>query len=308
MNVVGETHVGQLYSITGNLLASATFTGETGTGWQNVMFSTPVTITPNTPYVAAYFSSLGNYIGTANYFTNPVQNIPLTGLANDDPNGPNGVYVYTGVPAFPITTSGVAPNYWVDALFSEGSQPLPVQYLYFNANKQGDNVTLRWATANEQNNEGFEVQRSADGTSWAVLGFVAGIGNSQTEKDYQYLDQNLPGGTYYYRLRQIDYDGHSAISKVVQISIADGQSLELLQNRPNPFNNSTTIGIVIPKAGRVQLMLYDQFGRPVRQIMDEYKMPGTYNIQVYRNGLSSGIYYYKLNALGQSIAMKMTIL
>jgi len=65
---------------------------------------------------------------------------------------------------------------------------------------------------------------------------------------------------------------------------------------------------VIPKSGRVQLLLYDQMGKPVQQIMDEFKMPGTYNVQVNRNGLSSGIYYYKLNALGQTIVRKMTIL
>ena len=84
--------------------------------------------------------------------------------------------------------------------------------------------------------------------------------------------------------------------------------LDLKQNRPNPFNNSTTIDIIIPKGGLVQLMLYDQMGRPVQQLLNEYKEPGTYSIQVNRNGMSSGNYYYKMNALGQSLVRKMTVL
>jgi hypothetical protein len=196
----------------------------------------------------------------------------------------------------------------VDVLFTVGSGPLPVQYLNFSVSKQGDDARLLWTTAMEENNKGFEIQRSTDASSWTEIAFVAGAGNSQTSKDYQWLDKNLKAGNYYYRLRQVDYDGKSHFSKIVQVRFGGNLSLELRQNRPNPFNSSTTIDILMPKAGRVQLILYDQMGRPVQQLMDEFKMPGTYNIQVNRNWLSPGIYYYKMNALGQSIVRKMTIL
>jgi hypothetical protein len=141
-----------------------------------------------------------------------------------------------------------------------------------------------------------------------VLGFVTGAGNSQTPNNYQYLDQNLPAGTYYYRLRQVDYHGNSTYTKIVPITFDGSLSLDLKQNRPNPFNNSTVIDIVIPKSCRVQLMLYDQMGRPMQVLMDEDKTPGTYSITVNRNGLSSGIYYYKMTAMGQTLVKKMTIL
>ncbi|HZZ74895.1 MAG TPA: T9SS type A sorting domain-containing protein, partial [Puia sp.] len=183
-----------------------------------------------------------------------------------------------------------------------------ITLLNFTVTKQSDNAQLNWATSSEENNKGFEIQRSTDQSSWTVLNFIAGAGNSQTEKDYQYLDQNLPAGTYYYRLRQIDYDGNSSFSKVVPVTFDDGMALELKQNHPNPFSSYTSISMVIPKAGRVQLMLYDQMGRPIQQLLDEEKMPGTYTITVNKNGLSSGIYYYKMNALGQVIVKKMTVL
>ena len=116
------THTGELYSSTGTRLAQATFTNETTTGWQSVTFSTPVAITANTTYVAAYFSSAGNYTGTPNYFTNAVVNSPLTALA-DGTDGPNGLYLYTGSPAFPTNSpANKKPNYWVDVVFSTSIQ------------------------------------------------------------------------------------------------------------------------------------------------------------------------------------------
>ena len=212
----------------------------------------------------------------------------------------------------PQTVKGIAYGFFPAgsksyvAIYS--STPLPVTLLNFTVTKQGDNAQLNWSTSSEENNKGFEIQRSTDQSAWTVLNFIAGAGNSQTQNDYQYLDQNLPAGTYYYRLRQVDYDGNSSFSKVVPITFDGGMALELKQNRPNPFNNNTSITMVIPKAGRVQLMLYDQMGRPIQQLMDEEKMPGTYSVTVNKNGLSSGIYYYKMTALGQVITKKMTVL
>ncbi len=110
------THQGLLYSGTGTLLAQATFTGETATGWQTVSFSSPVNITAGTTYVASYFSSSGNYSSTNGYFSQAIVNSPLTGLA-DGTDGTNGVYIYASAPAFPIN-SYQQGNYWVDAVFT----------------------------------------------------------------------------------------------------------------------------------------------------------------------------------------------
>ena len=110
------THTGELYSSTGTRLAQATFTGETATGWQQVLFSTPVAITAGTTYVAAYFSSSGNYTSTTNYFTTAVVDGPITALA-DGTDGSNGVYKYSTTPVFPSSTYQKS-NYWVDAIFS----------------------------------------------------------------------------------------------------------------------------------------------------------------------------------------------
>jgi hypothetical protein len=110
------THTGELYSSAGIRLAQAVFTSETATGWQQVLFNTPVPIVAGTTYVAAYFSSAGNYVSTANYFTKAVVNGPLFALANGT-DGANGVYFYTTVPSYPAY-DGSGANYWVDAIFN----------------------------------------------------------------------------------------------------------------------------------------------------------------------------------------------
>ena len=110
------THVGHLWSNSGALLASATFTGESGSGWQQVNFSSPVAITANTVYVASYFSPTGDFPVDRNYFNVAVNNPPLQAMQNGT-SGLNGVYNYGSSSAFP-TTSFQASNYWVDIVFS----------------------------------------------------------------------------------------------------------------------------------------------------------------------------------------------
>jgi hypothetical protein len=114
------THVGQLWSSTGTLLASATFTNETASGWQQVTFAPPVAITAGTTYVAAYFAPNGRYSLNAGYFSaTGVDNFSLHAL-RDGVDGPNGVFTYGNAPAFPVSTFG-SGNYWVDVVFTPGN-------------------------------------------------------------------------------------------------------------------------------------------------------------------------------------------
>ena len=109
------THTGELYTMAGSLLASKAFTAETDSGWQSVTFDNPVSIDANTTYIAAYHSSLGNYVSFAKGFTTAIVNSPLTGLA-DGTDGANGLYRYTNSPAVP-DSGFIANNYWVDLIF-----------------------------------------------------------------------------------------------------------------------------------------------------------------------------------------------
>jgi len=111
------THIGELYSNGGTRLAQATFTNETATGWQTVMFANQVAINANTTYVAAYFSAAGNYVEDNGYFASTgVTNGNLTAL-KDGTDGCNGPYLYSAAPAFP-TKCYKSANYWVDVIYS----------------------------------------------------------------------------------------------------------------------------------------------------------------------------------------------
>ncbi|WP_245319776.1 DUF4082 domain-containing protein [Bradyrhizobium sp. LMTR 3] len=106
------THTGELWTSTGTLLATATFTNETASGWQSVTFSNPITLTPNTTYVASYHTNVGHYSVSPDYFTSNVTSGPLTAFANG-----NGVYTYSSNRAFPTNTFS-GENYWVDVMFN----------------------------------------------------------------------------------------------------------------------------------------------------------------------------------------------
>ena len=113
-------HIGNLWTNTGVKLASASFTGETALGWQQVNFATPVAIAANTVYVASYHTTIGHYSANWNYFaTAGVNNVPLHALANVA-GTPDGRYAYGSTSAFP-TGSHQAANYWVDVVFSAGA-------------------------------------------------------------------------------------------------------------------------------------------------------------------------------------------
>nr|WP_246180129.1 DUF4082 domain-containing protein [Microvirga thermotolerans] len=105
------THEGHLWTATGTLLGTVTFTNETASGWQTAYFTTPVAVNDNETYVVSYHSN-GRYASTSNYFTAPVTNGPLTA-----PAGNNGVYAYGPSGLFPASSYN-STNYFVDVVFN----------------------------------------------------------------------------------------------------------------------------------------------------------------------------------------------
>ncbi len=109
------THTGNLWTTGGTNLGTVTFTNETADGWQEALFAAPIAVDANTTYIASYHTTSGNYSVTSPGFTTEVLNPPLKALA-DGAEGGNGLYTYSGAPAFPTQTFG-ASNYWVDVVF-----------------------------------------------------------------------------------------------------------------------------------------------------------------------------------------------
>jgi hypothetical protein len=118
------THVGNLWSSSGTLLATATFSSESASGWQQVTFASPVAITANTNYVASYYANAGHYSGDNNYFASSgVDDSPLHAPA-DGSGVINGRYAYGSSSSFPNSTY-LSSNYWVDVVFNTVASTAP---------------------------------------------------------------------------------------------------------------------------------------------------------------------------------------
>ena len=118
------THVANLWSNTGTRLATATFTGESASGWQQVTFSAPVAIAANTVYVVSYHCPNGHYSIDVNYFAEDGVDSPPLHVLADGVTGGNGVYAYGAPSRFP-TNTWFSSNYWVDVVFSSQSPVTP---------------------------------------------------------------------------------------------------------------------------------------------------------------------------------------
>jgi hypothetical protein len=178
----------------------------------------------------------------------------------------------------------------------DNTTPLPVLLSSFSAIKVGKNNLLSWATASEQNNAGFEVQRSTDGSTYEKIGFVKSLsatGNSSSPLSYSFTDFNPLGLQQYYRLKQTDLDGKSAYSAIVLVKREAPATLTVTKVYPNPSTSSIYINAACPAATTLQLSIVDMNGRvvgrkqvnamtgnngfdmPVTQLA-----PGTYLLQV----------------------------
>ena len=195
--------------------------------------------------------------------------------------------------------------------------PLPVELTSFSASTIGSTVKLSWNTATEINNYGFEVERKVGSLQSTVgnyekIGFVNGNGNSNSPKDYSFVDDNVSAGKYSYRLKQIDNDGQFEYSKTIEVDFNGVKNFELSQNYPNPFNPSTSIQYAIGSRQFVSLKIFNLLGKEVTTLVNEYREAGSYEINFDASsasgGLPSGVYIYKLQAGDYIQTRKMTLI
>ena len=181
---------------------------------------------------------------------------------------------------------------------------IPVELTSFTASYNSSNVKLEWTTATETNNKGFEiekcrVQNSTDVKQWENIGFITGHGTTTLQNDYSFIDRNVTSvGKYFYRLRQIDFDGSFQYSNEVEVDINAPKSYNLAQNFPNPFNPVTSIQFSVPVAADVEIVIYNSLGQQVLELIKGNYSPGLHYIDVDASSLSSGVYHYKIEAKG----------
>jgi photosystem II stability/assembly factor-like uncharacterized protein len=197
----------------------------------------------------------------------------------------------------------------------------PVELTSFTAAflENENSVELKWSTATETNNSGFEILRfTQNDEGWNKIGFVPGLGTTAETQHYSLTDNDVMLGKFQYKLKQIDYDGTFEYSQIVEVEVPFVNEFSLYQNYPNPFNPTTKIKYQIPlnppllkgeseAGGFVTLKVYDILGVEVATLVNEEKPAGEYEVEFDAAKLSSGIYFYKLQA-GEFVSTKKMIL
>jgi hypothetical protein len=187
-------------------------------------------------------------------------------------------------------------------------EPLPVEFIAFNAVVQGSSVNLSWSTASEINNRGFEVLRKiAEGSEWLTRGFVKGEGTSAERHNYGFTDSNIPEGKYSYRLKQIDYSGIYSYSDIIEVNVEPSR-FYLSQNYPNPFNPVTKIRYSLPQTVYVTLKVYNTIGEEVVTLVNNIEEAGSHLVEFDASDFNSGVYYYKLESGNFSVTNKMMLI
>lgn len=170
--------------------------------------------------------------------------------------------------------------------------PLPVELISLAA-KPIDNefIRINWQTASEQNNAGFEIQRSIDGITWQYIGWIDGHGTTNQTHSYQIDDHNVTANiTYYYRLRQVDFNSLFAYSKIVSANLVGTETM-VGSIYPNPSSNEQWVPIFLPNMQTVTILCFNAVGQEIwnKKING---ISGNQNIKL--ETVSSGTYLLKI--------------
>jgi hypothetical protein len=208
-----------------------------------------------------------------------------------------------------IGISGYPPGSgFLNSLILIIDNTVPVELLSFTVNINDQDILLKWSTATETNNSGFEIQKKLAGKDWEVLGFVQGSGTTTNQSNYSFNDEILTSGIYSYRLKQIDFDGSYEYSKEVSVDVEFPDDFILEQNYPNPFNPSTTISFSLPEVADVSLTIYNALGQKVTELVNSKLEAGRHSYEWNAIDATTGMYIYELRTNDFASIKKMILL
>ncbi len=175
---------------------------------------------------------------------------------------------------------------------------VPVELTSFAATGTKNGMQLKWETATETNNLGFDIERSSDNSVFNKIGFVSGNGTTTQRSSYTFVDQSSVSGKQFYRLKQMDFNGKFEYSKVIEANLSIPKEFSLSQNYPNPFNPSTVLNFSLPVESEVTLSVYNSIGELVKVVANGMFQAGRHNLNFNASDLPSGIYLYNISAKG----------
>ena len=165
---------------------------------------------------------------------------------------------------------------------------LPVKMLYFTADKKNnDQSLLKWATASEIDNDNFEIEHSPDAQSWGKIGEVKGNGTTSDQQEYSFIDEHPLTAENYYRLKQVDVDGHYEYTEIVEVTFAEITTPPSISIYPNPLNQNNKLNIEVSGAETISEIIITNIEG---QIVYTSPLPQVTRSQIADLNLPSGIY------------------
>jgi hypothetical protein len=219
-------------------------------------------------------------------------------------------YTRAGTYTVRITAADERGNEAVSCVDHTVAETIPVELATFNATQQDDHVRLTWQTASETNNAGFEVQRrTGSASSFEQIGFVEGAGTTSNPQSYHFTDRSLPFQTEQltYRLKQVDVGGAFEFSPEVKVTLGAPEQLALHAAFPNPVRDQVTLRYELPDSGPMQLTVYNTLGQRVATLVRGTQEAGRKEISFNVGRLASGLYFVRLQADGQALTRKLTV-
>lgn len=200
----------------------------------------------------------------------------------------------TDIPSLPISTTSFIDNAGLgqDVLnLVVNMAPLPVQFINFEATRNGEEVQLDWKVADEQNVKGYHVQRSANGLNWQAIGFATFKLSSSVINNYSMVDQSPLNGTSYYRIGQEDIDGKMSYSVIRRIhSTADARQVSLY---PVPVKEVLNVNIRVNSNGPAMLRITDALGHTIKVLTVQLNQ-GDQTEKILLGALKAGMYYIEV--------------
>lgn len=187
--------------------------------------------------------------------------------------------------SFADNTTGISP--WGFRVSS--SSLLPVTFMNFYAGRSGQHISLSWATAQETNNDHFEIERSYDGRQWNMIAIVFGAGNSNVVNKYSYTDKNISRTLIYYRIRQVDYNGRSEYSAVKMVRNTEAAALTEIY-----VSSAQTVAVNLPgdKKDNVLVKVFNMNGQVVAQ---QHYPEAAYQVTLRLQGTVTGVHVVQVS-------------
>ncbi|WP_254413032.1 T9SS type A sorting domain-containing protein [Dyadobacter diqingensis] len=180
------------------------------------------------------------------------------------------------------------------------SNPMPVKLISFEGAIEENVIALKWSTAWEEQNQGFEIQRSSNAVNFETIGYVDGKSTVKNRSDYSFKDTDVhPGQTYYFRLKQLDLDGSFEFSRIIAVNADPGEDSFIF---PNPNTGNFTVSTSGKISGHFKLYNASGAEIPIDTPLSG-KTPNSFVISP-KGLIRPGIYHLKVISTDNSSTSK----